>query len=103
MALRKNPPHARSFSNSPHRQYVSSGAEVSVVMLGSLAHRVESRLHRLLESFVDLALRPEERILILHPLIVTHRYPTCVCKNIGQKQNSFILQHSIGPRRGWTI
>src|SRR6185503_20533129 len=79
---RKYPPHARRFNNSSHGEYIRSGAQVGLVALGRVMHLVERGSDRRFECVVDLAFSPEERILILHPLVVTHRHATGIRENI---------------------
>src|SRR4029079_10547994 len=97
------PPHTCRFSDSTNREYISPGPHVGVVTLGCLVDPPEGGVHRLLESFIDLSFRPKERILILHPLIVTHSHATRIRKNIRYEHHSLILQHSISSRRRRTI
>src|SRR6185369_15939089 len=101
--LRKYPPHTRRFSHPPDRKYIGASPHVGVVTLGCPVHQLEGGVHRLLESFIDLAFRPKERILVLYPFIITHRDATRIRENIRYEYHSLILEHSIRSRRRWAI
>ena len=101
--LRKYSAHARRFCHPVDRQNVSSGAHVGIVLLCCFVHRLERRVHRLFQGLVDLFLRPEERILVLHPFVITHRNAAGVRQNIGNEEDTLISQHAIRSRRRWSI
>src|SRR5205085_8930340 len=102
-SLWEYPPHTRCFNYSADCENVSSGPHVDVVTLGSLMHGIKGGVDRLFESLVDLAFRPEERILVLHPFVVTDSDAACVRENVRHQEHAFVSQHSIGAWRCWTI
>ena len=66
-------------------------------------NRIKRRLHCLFERFVNLFFRPEERILILDPFVITHSDATRIRKNVRHQEDALIRKHSIGAGRGWAI
>src|SRR6185503_19144342 len=103
LCLRKYSSYASRFCHTTDGQNVSASTHVGTVVLGCLVDLVECGLHRLFERFIDLFFSPEERVLILHPLVITHCHAASVGQNIRNQKNSFILEHAIGAGRSWTI
>ena len=52
--------------------------------------------NRLFQRTVDPIFAPEERILILHPFVITHGYATGIRQDIGNQQRAIVFQHAIG-------
>src|SRR2546426_1023552 len=94
--LGKDSAHARGFRYSIDRQNVRARPHVSLIALSGVVHRLERRLHRLLERFVDLILGPEERILILHPFVIADSHAAGVCQNIRNQEYAFFEEHFVG-------
>src|SRR5262249_12520695 len=62
-----------------------------------VAHNlVEPALHAVLQAVVPFPLAPEKALAVLDPFKVTHRDPACVSENIGNHEDSFFFDDSIG-------
>src|SRR5438067_13581199 len=84
--LREYPSHSRSFGNSIDRQNVRASSQVNAIMLRLVVHLVERVAHRVFQGLVDARLTPEERILILHPLVIANGYAARVREDVGNQQ-----------------
>src|SRR5215510_5635794 len=97
---RKYTPDVRRIRHALDGQDIRSSAHVCAVPLSSFMYSGESSANCLFQRIVNLLFGPEERILILYPLVIAHCYTAGIGQNIGNEKNTSFFKHSICTRRG---
>src|SRR5258706_7909444 len=99
--LRIYPAHLRGLGDTADGEQIRRHAEVARLLLALGVHRLEAAHHNALESPVDLVLRPEEALQVLHPLEVAHRDTASVGQDIRHNLNAARAEDVVGLRGGW--
>ena len=97
------PPQSNHFGNTLHRDHVSCGPVVNLMLLCHFVHVVERAGHLLLQAVVDLFQAPIKPTDVLHPLKVGDRHSTRVAQKIGDHVPSICVQDLICLRSGRSV
>src|SRR5450631_2211129 len=85
------------------RHEIGAEAQRDPVEIGLLAHLRERSPEDALELPVDLALLPEERLQVLHPLEVRHRHATGIGEDVWHDHDAPALEDEVGVGGGGAV
>src|SRR5688572_16994127 len=103
LVLRQYPPDTRCFRHAIYGDNVGSRPHVRFMTLRGLIDGINGSAHRLLEGLVDVTLRPEERILILHPLVIAHSHATSIREDVRHYEHPGVRKDPIRSRGRWSV
>ena len=77
-------------------EQVGAHAEVAALLVALGVDGIEAADHDVLEAVVDLVLRPEEVLQVLHPLEVADGHATGVREDVGDDGDAAFLEDRVG-------
>src|SRR5215510_4395371 len=93
--LWKYPSYSRRLGDAIDCQDVGACAHIDAEMLSLLVHLVKSLANGRFKRVIDPIFAPEERILILHPLVIADRHAASVSQDIRNQQHTVVLEYAI--------
>jgi hypothetical protein len=100
---RINPAHPGIVGDAVDSQHVGCRPGVHGMRVGITAEVVKAGYHRILESFVDDGFSPKITHSILHPFEVRNCHAAGIRQNVGDYEDTFLVQNLVGGSGRWAI
>src|SRR5713226_9269138 len=100
---RINASHPGVVGDAVNGQHIGRSPRVHGMRVGIAAEVVKAGHHRVLKPFVDYALSPEITHSVLHPFEVRNSHAAGIRKDVGDYEDSLLVQNLVRRRGCWSI